>query len=238
MRGYRGYSRIWRRRPPGPLTLAAAALAAAALATACSAPSASPAAATFTPGAGAGTGTAAAPSASSSGGTGADDFVMPPFGSNFHVAMTDWLPAAGSSLVPAVVAAKNFWLAFYYSEYTGGKDNRWRTYTSGAMQSLVEKTLRAPDVVGQSMIGSMSFGGMSAAPDPKISGDIDVTICIDGSRLTDTYLGSGKAFPTQVPHSQADYKETVYVAQGSTGQWYMTYFTNQVTVPVAQGCGA
>jgi hypothetical protein len=112
MRGYRGYSRIWRRRPPGPGTLVAAALAVAALATACSAPSASPAAATFTPGAGAGTGASAAPSASSSGGTGTDDFVMPPFGSHFHVTMTDWLPAAGPSLVPAVVAAKNFWLAF------------------------------------------------------------------------------------------------------------------------------
>jgi hypothetical protein len=237
MRGYGGHSRIGRRRPPGPVTLVAAALATAALATACSAPAADPPAATFTPGAGAGTGTAA-PSASSSGGTGADSFVMPPFGSNFHVTMTDWLPPAGSQLVPAVVAAKNFWLAFYYSEYTGGKDNRWRTYTSGAMQPLVQKTLRAPDVAGQSMIGSMSFGGMSAAPDPKISGDIDVTICIDGSKLTDTYLGTGKAFPTQVPRSQADYKETAYVAQGSTGLWYMTYFTNQVTVPAAQGCGA
>jgi hypothetical protein len=238
MRGYRGYSRIGRRRPPGPAALAAVALAAAALATACSAPAADPPAATFTPGAAAGTGPAAAPPASSSGGTGADDFVMPPFGSRFRVTMTDWLPPAGSPLVPAVVAAKNFWLAFYYSEYTGGQDSRWRTYTSGAMQQLVQKTLRAPDVAGQSMIGSMSFGGMSAAPDPKISGDIDVTICIDGSRLTDTYLGTGKAFPTQVPRSQADYKETVYVAQGSTGLWYMTYFTNQVTVPPAQGCGS
>jgi hypothetical protein len=228
---------MWRDRdrPGRPLTLAAATLAAATLTAACSASAGHQPAATFTPGAPA-SGTAAAAGPASSGGTGADDFVMPPFGGNVRVAMTDWLPAAGSRLIPAVVTMKNFFLAFYYAQYKGGHDHRWAAYVSGTAQPAVAQSLQAPDVAGQSFTGAMSFGAMSAAADPKLKGDVDVRICVDTSHLTDTYLPSGKVEPTQPPPSQDDYTTTAYLAKGSTGQWYVVGLRQSVSVPVAKGC--
>jgi hypothetical protein len=236
--GYRGYLRTRKHRLPPPISVATGTLAVAALAAGCSAPSPHPSAVTFTPGASAGTGATAAPSASasSSGGTGADDFVMPPFGSNVRVTMTDYLPPAGSPLIPAVVTTKNWFLAYYYSQYKGGTDKRWVTYTAGNAQPIIEKNLEASDVAGESFIGSLSFGAMSAEPDPKIAGYIDVKICIDASKLTDTSLSTGKVLPTQPASGHTDYKTMAYVAKGSTGLWYVAGLTNPILVPAAEGC--
>ncbi len=64
----------------------------------------------------------------------ADGLTWPPFGPNAHIVMPGWLPAARSE-VPAVITAKNFLLAFLYSEYKGGQDQRWDSYVSGSALS-------------------------------------------------------------------------------------------------------
>jgi hypothetical protein len=213
-----------------PRSLALLALAVVALTAACgSAPPKPSGAGTFTPGAG-----SAGPG--SSGGTGADNFVMPPFGSNLHVTMTSWLPPAGSPLIPAVVAAKNWYLALYYSEYVGGTDNRWMTYTGGTAQSSVQKLLQGPLVAAQSFTGSISFTGMSAAPDKVLKGDIDVFICVATAHTTEVSYPGEKPEPRQPPLNTDDYKQMAYMAQGSNGQWYLVGSTKLNYIPAAQGC--
>ena len=51
--------------------------------------------------------------------TGPGSVIMPPFGKNAHVFMTDWMPK-DASMAKAVLADKDYELAFLYSEYTGG----------------------------------------------------------------------------------------------------------------------
>jgi hypothetical protein len=218
-----------------PRSLTPVALAAAALTAACgTAPSSPTSAGTFTPGAGA---TASAAPANS-GGAGADDFVMPPFGSNLHVIMTDWLPPAGSPLIPAVVAAKDYYLALYYSEYVGGTDSRWMTYTGATAKPTIASLLKGPLVAGQSFTGTISFTGMTAAPDPSplFKGDIDVSICVATAHSTEDFYPSEKPEPKQPSLSTDDYRQMAYIAQGSTGQWYLVGATKLDYIPASQGC--
>src|SRR5215469_1553086 len=186
MPGNRGRSgRGQQQGPRMPRPLALVALAVVALTAACGSAAPKPSSAgTFTPGAGSSAGPG------SSGGTGADNFVMPPFGSNLHVTMTSWLPPAGSPLIPAVVAAKNWYLAWYYSEYVGGTDNRWVAYTGGTAQPGYEHFLKGSLVAGQSFTGTISFSGMNAAPDKALKGDIDVLICVTTAHSTEVFYPS------------------------------------------------
>lgn len=216
-----------------PRSLTLAALAIAALTAACgSGPSSPSSAGTFTPGAGQ---TTTATPANQSG-TGADDYVMPPFGPNLHVIMTSWLPPAGSPLIPAVLAAKNWYLALYYSEYVGGTDTRWMTYTAGSAQASYAAFLKGPVIAGQSFTGTISFTGMSAAPDPLLKGDIDVFMCVATAHGTEVFYPSEKPEPKQPPLNTDDYTQKAYLAQGSTGQWYLVGATNPHDIPAAQGC--
>lgn len=230
-RGRFGLGRQQAARMPRSLTLVA--LAVAALTAACGSAPASPGSAgTFTPGAG----TTASAAPANSGGAGADDFVMPPFGSNLHVVMTNWLPPAGSPLIPAVVTAKNWFLALYYSEYVGGTDNRWTTYTAGTAQQSFANFLMGPVIAGQSFTGTISFTGMSAVADKALKGDVDVFMCVATAHSTEVFYPSDKPEAKQPSLSTDDYKQVAYMAQGSTGQWYLVGATNPDYIPASQGC--
>src|SRR5689334_23976248 len=106
------------------LLLAAAACATVIGLAACS----SPAPPAFNPGAPAST-APATPMATSSG---PGSVLMPPFGKNAHVIMTDWMPQ-DAGMAKAVLADKNYELAFLYAEYTGGKSQDWTSYVSHTM---------------------------------------------------------------------------------------------------------
>lgn len=85
------------------------------------------------------------PSISSTSTAHADGLTWPPFGPNAHIVMPGWLRAARSE-VPAVITAKNFLLAFLYSEYKGGQDQRWASYVSGSALSGLKGILNVPSV--------------------------------------------------------------------------------------------
>jgi hypothetical protein len=231
MQGALGQVGLSRPHAPRFLTVAAV-LALAGLTTACGSAASPSGVGTFTPGA---TASTAAPA--SSGGTGTDDFVMPPFGSNLHVMMSAFLPPV-ATLIPAVVAAKDYYLALYYSEYTGGSDTRWMTYTAGTQQTTVGAFLKGPVVAGQSFTGTLTFTDMSAAPDKIITGDIDVFMCVDSSHTTEVTYPGGRPLAKQPPLSQDDFRQMLYMAEGSNGQWYMDGATNPHYLPAAQGCSS
>lgn len=148
---------------------------------------------------------------------GSSTVTWPPFGSNVHIDMTSWLPSDRSQ-VPAVIADKDFQLAYLYSEYRGGQDQRWADYASPAIQPSYKKTLSQPDVTTQSFTGTVRYFQMQAFPDPNTHGAIDVSSCEDSSRAPSTDLHSGKIIPGTPPPDQAAWRYTEVVGY-SGGQW-------------------
>ena len=76
--------------------------------------------------------------------------------------MPGWLPADRGE-APAVVAAKNFLLAFLYAEYRGNQDDRWTKYVSGAVLGALKANLSEPSVTTESFTG----GGFRSAALPR-----------------------------------------------------------------------
>src|SRR6185437_13166122 len=141
-----------RRRAPERLArmrvFSISALVAAGLAAGCS----SPAPATFHPAAAASSdpaSTAPSPPATSAAG-----LIQLPFGANVHIVMPNWKPADSAQL-PAVITAKNFLLAFLYSEYRGGADHRWVAYTAGVARTGLRASMSEPDVSTESFKGTI-----------------------------------------------------------------------------------
>jgi hypothetical protein len=140
----------------------------------------------------------------------------PPFGSNVHIDMTNWTPADHSE-VPAVIADKDFQLAFLYSEYRGGQDQRWANYVSSGMQPAYQTKLSQPDVTTQSFTGTVRYFLMRAFPDPSMRGAIDVSACEDVAQAPSTDLHTGKIIPG-TPPDQSYWRYTDVISQ-SGGQW-------------------
>ena len=65
--------------------------------------------------------------------SGPGSVIMPPFGKNAHVIMTDWMPT-DAGMAKAVLADKDYELAFLYAEYTGGKSQDWTAYVNHTME--------------------------------------------------------------------------------------------------------
>ena len=144
------------------LLLAAAACAAAIGLAACS----SPAAARVQPGRIPASTAPATPMATSSG---PGSVVMPAFGKNAHVIMTDWMPQ-DAGMAKAVLADKDYELAFLYAEYTGGKSQDWTSYVSHTMALQVRALLAKPDVTTESFKGTIRIFNMRVIRDPDRPG--------------------------------------------------------------------
>jgi hypothetical protein len=158
----------------------------------------------------------------------------PPFGANVHIVMPRWLPADASQ-VPAVIAAKNFLLAFLYAEYRGSQDDRWTSYASGSVISALTSNLQAPDVTTQSFTGTIVFSHMTAFADPTTKGAVDVSECFDNARSSNTSLATGKVIPDQAPANQHYYRNTDVMTQ-INGHWHVVSVYPVVYYPQAKEC--
>lgn len=141
----------------------------------------------------------------------------PPFGANVHIKMTSWLPSDHSQS-PAVIADKNFQLAYLYSEYRGGQDQRWANFVAPSMQSAYRQKLSQPDITTQSFTGTVRYFLMRASPDPNTNGAIDVSACEDVAQAPSTDLKTGKAIPGTPPPDHSYWRYTDVIGQ-SGGQW-------------------
>jgi hypothetical protein len=166
--------------------------------------------------------------------TNADGLTWPPFGSNVHIIMPSWLPAAASE-VPAVITAKDFLLAFLYAEYEGNRDQRWTGYVSGSVLTGLRSTLDTPDITTQSFNGTVRFSHMRAFADPTLKGDIDVSECFDDSHSDNTSLTTGKVIPDHTPADQHYYLNTDVLAQNHG--WHVVSVYPVVYYPRAEECG-
>lgn len=158
----------------------------------------------------------------------------PPFGRHVHVVMPGWRPAdPGESL--AVVAAKNFLLAFLYAEYRGNQDDRWTGFASGAVLGALKANLSQPSVTTESFTGTIVFSHMRAYPDPAQPGAVDVSECFDNSRSYNTDLATGRIIPGRAPVDQHYYMNTDVMAE-SNGRWTVISVYPVVYYPRAREC--
>ena len=195
--------------------------------TACS----SPAPPAFNPGGPAST-APATPMATSSG---PGSVVMPPFGKNAHVIMTDWMPE-DAGMAKAVLADKDYELAFLYAEYTGGKSQDWTSYVSRTMALQVRALLAKPDVTTESFKGTIKIFKMRVIRDPAVAGDLDVSACFDNAKAVNTSLSTGAVLPGQSPSNDNYYRFTDQLSQSPTGQWQVISNYPIVYYPRAKEC--
>lgn len=181
-----------------------------------------------------GTGSPASPAHHIAGHATTGSLAWPPFGRNVHIFMPGWLPADRGE-APAVVAAKNFLLAFLYAEYRGNQDDRWTRYVSGDVLGALKANLSEPSVTTESFTGTISFSHMRAYPDPTTTGAIDVSECFDNSASRNTSLATGKIIPDRITVDQHYYRNTDVMAS-KNGQWNVVSVYPVVYYPRAPEC--
>ena len=148
--------------------------------------------------------------------------------------MPRWLPADPGE-VPAVIAAKNFLLAFLYAEYRGNQDDRWTGFASGAVLSALKANLSQPSVTTESFTGTIMFSHMRAYPDPGTAGAIDVSECFDNAGSRNTGLSTRKIITDRGPADQHYYMNTDVMAK-TNGRWTVISVYPVVYYPQAGDC--
>jgi hypothetical protein len=181
-----------------------------------------------------GTGGPASPAHHVAGHAATGSLNWPPFGGNVHIFMPGWLPADRGE-APAVVAAKNFLLAFLYAEYRGNQDDRWTRYVSGDVLGALKANLSEPSVTTESFTGAINFSHLRAYPDPTTAGAIDVSECFDNSGSHNTSLATGKIIPDRIPADQHYYRNTDVMARRN-GRWNVVSVYPVVYYPQAPEC--
>jgi hypothetical protein len=167
--------------------------------------------------------------------SGPGSVVMPPFGKDAHVVMTDFLPP-DAEMARAVVADKDYELAFLYAEYTGGRSDDWTAYVSRTMEMQVNALLAKPDVTTESFRGTIKIFDMRVIADPAIKGNLDVSACFDNARAVNTDLNSGAVLPGQTVTNDNYYRFTDELARSSDGQWQVISNYPIVYYPQAKEC--
>lgn len=165
----------------------------------------------------------------------ATSFIMPAFGKNVHVKMTNWLPSDASQ-AQAVLTDKDYELAYLYAEYTSGQDTSWTGYVSPTMQTEAQTALSQPDVTGESFTGTVGIFDMSVLPDPTVHGYLDVSACFDNAQASNTSAQTSKVIPDTTPPDQHYYRFTDQLAKDSAGQWKVISDLPRIYYPQAKEC--
>jgi hypothetical protein len=161
--------------------------------------------------------------------------VMPPFGSNTHVTMTSWLPK-NSLWAAAVVVDKDYQLAYLYAEYRSGRDTRWKRYLGANLLPEVAVNLSVPSVTGESFIGAIRYFDMTAYKDPVVPSFLDVAMCFDNAKSSNTSKSTGKVLRDTTPADDHYYRMTDELKQDSAGKWQVVAEYPAVYYPRAKEC--
>lgn len=134
----------------------------------------------------------ATPSASLAG------FRFPP---DIHIEFQSPLPADPQQ-ASVVATDRNFNLAFYYAQYSQGKDQRFNDYippVATALARVVQSNVVPYKVDHKSIRGTLRFYKTSVTPVPGAPQNRSVTSCVDYTHLTDTdaRTGSPRRDPNQ-----------------------------------------
>lgn len=159
----------------------------------------------------------------------------PPFGRNAHIVMPSWLPPDHSQ-VPAVIAAKDFLLAFLYAEYTGNRDHRWLAYAKGDVVSALRANLAEPSVTKESFRGIIRFSQFRAFADPATQGALDISECFNNAHSVNTSIITGKPVKDNTPADQHYYRNTDVLAKSAGGRWQVIKVYPVIYYPQAKEC--
>ena len=149
--------------------------------------------------------------------------------------MTSWLPRDGAQ-AQAVVADKNFELAYLYAEYTSGNDSTWARYVTPDLATELQSSLARPDVTTESFEGTIRFFKMSVIRDPSVPGDFDVSACFDNSKSSNTDKQTGKALPDTTPADEHYIRITDQLGMNSAGEWQVVSNLPAIYYPRAKEC--
>ena len=139
-------------------------------------------------------------------------------------------------MAKAVLADKDYELAFLYAEYTGGTSQDWTAYVNHTMEIQVRELLAKPDVTTESFKGTIRIFAMKVLRDPTVPADVDVSACFDNAQAVNTNLGTGAVLPGQSPSDDNYYRFTDQLAQSPTGQWQVVSNYPLVHYPRAKEC--
>jgi hypothetical protein len=136
---------------------------------------------------------------------------------------------------PAVVAAGDFLLAFFYAEYTGGRDTRWQAYVAPSQRGGIAQALAVPGVTTESFTGTIRVWRMSALP--ASAGSIQVSECVDTAAAKNTDLSTGAVLPASEQNSAVgNYWLEIDILGKSHGLWQVIKVENPIYYPLALGC--
>jgi hypothetical protein len=162
-------------------------------------------------------------------------YVMPPFGKDVSIQMTSWMPGDANQ-ARAVIADKNYELAFLYSEYKGGKDQQWTKYATPVMQREIMSVLTGQDVTTESFTGTIRYFKMRVIPDPTVAGRLDVSSCFDNAKSSNTSLKTGAVLPGTANANQHYVRITDQLAKNASGEWQVAASLPPVYYPQAKEC--
>jgi hypothetical protein len=159
------------------------------------------------------------------------------FAANVHVVFETPLPSQQVQ-AQVVKADQAFWLAFFYTLYSHGKNEGYLADIAKAHGPTVSQgdgTLTTGGSYGLSYLandvtnyrnqnhgiqGTVVFSDTAVAPDQSASGEWDVSSCVNESQLPDTNA-SGQALPLTGSQDQEYYYQTDVLARGSDGRWLL-----------------
>jgi hypothetical protein len=159
--------------------------------------------------------------------------IAPPFGPDAKVVVDSY--AGDASTAGAVVAAKDMLLSIEYAYYTGGKDTRWKSYTSSPdLVAFLTSEFTDPSTTSTSWTGTTLITHMSAVLGTDGKNTALVTYCEHDSGAKNASLATHQALPAsqQTPASK-DYYLVSYELSGGPSSWKVTQILPNAYYPRA-----
>ena len=120
-----------------------------------------------------------------------------PFPPDIHIDFQSALPADPQQAA-AVTTDRDFQLAFYYAQYTQGKDRRYEQYLAPGTTPLlieVQSNVTPYATDHKSIRGTLRLYDTTVQPVQGAPQALSVTQCVDDSKLPDVDARSGKVIP-------------------------------------------
>jgi predicted small lipoprotein YifL len=120
-----------------------------------------------------------------------------PFPPDVHVEFQSPVPADPQQAA-VVTTDRDFQLAFYYAQYSQGKDQRFNGYIAPiatALARVVQSNVAPYAVDHKSIRGTLRIYDTTVTPVPGAPQNLTVTNCVDDSQLPDIDTRTGKPIP-------------------------------------------
>lgn len=153
-----------------------------------------------------------------------------PFPPDIHIEFQTPLPSDPQQAA-VVTTDRNFQLAFYYAQYTQGKDTRFNNYIAPiatAVARVVQSNVAPYAVDHKTIRGTLRFYDTTVQPVPGAPHNMTVTSCVDDSKLPDINARTGRPIPGSPPPSSYYTLESDAFKPMGAGKWGLIAITTQV----------